>query len=106
MTVNNTKVNNLKTSLDNAYASKSHTHTGYESSSNKVTSLSSSSTDTQYPSAKSVYDTLAEVTASSGGNYIYDFYLDSSTDDIVLEYDSASGGGSGGGSSVYIVSDW
>lgn len=101
MTVNNTKVNNLKTSLDNAYASKSHTHTGYESSSNKVTSLSSSSTDTQYPSAKSVYDALQ---GAGGGNYIYDFYHDSSTDDIVLEYDSASGGVSGG--SVDIVTSW
>ena len=30
--------------------------TGYEQTANKVTSLSSSSTDTQYPSAKSVYD--------------------------------------------------
>ena len=29
-----------------------------ENTSNKVTSLSSSSTDTQYPSAKCVYDTL------------------------------------------------
>ena len=33
--------------------------TGYEQTSNKVTSLSSSSTDTQYPSAKCVYDQLA-----------------------------------------------
>ena len=31
----------------------------YEQTSNKVTSLSSSSTDTQYPSAKCVYDNLA-----------------------------------------------
>lgn len=31
----------------------------YEQTSNKVTSLSSSSTDTQYPSAKCVYDGLA-----------------------------------------------
>lgn len=32
-----------------------------ESTSNKVTSLSSSSTDTQYPSAKCVYDLLGDV---------------------------------------------
>ena len=48
------------------YAEASHTHsqyltshqdiTGKEDSSNKVTSISSSSTDTQYPSAKCVYD--------------------------------------------------
>ena len=34
---------------------------GKESSSNKVTSLSSSSTDTQYPSAKCVYDIIGDV---------------------------------------------
>ena len=37
---------------------------GKENSSNKVTSLSSSSTNTQYPSAKCVYDALAEKQAS------------------------------------------
>lgn len=50
------------------YAEASHTHsqyltahqdiTGKEDKSNKVTSLSSSSTDTQYPSAKAVYDAI------------------------------------------------
>lgn len=35
--------------------------TGNESTSNKVTSLSSSSTDTQYPSAKCVYDLIGDV---------------------------------------------
>lgn len=50
----------------NIYAEASHTHpqyltshqdiTGKEDKSNKVTSLSSSNTDTQYPSAKAVYD--------------------------------------------------
>lgn len=34
---------------------------GKESTTNKVTSLSSSSTDTQYPSAKCVYDLLGDV---------------------------------------------
>lgn len=33
----------------------------FEQTSNKVTSLSSSSTDTQYPSAKCVYDLLGDV---------------------------------------------
>lgn len=80
--------------------------TSKEDVANKVTSITSSSTNTHYPTAKAVYDALAEVTASSGGNYIYDFYHDTSTDDIVLEYDSASGGGSGGGSSVDIVTSW
>lgn len=35
--------------------------TGYEQTSNKVTSISSSSTDTQYPSAKCVYDIVGDV---------------------------------------------
>lgn len=35
--------------------------TGLEKSANKVTSLSSASTDTQYPSAKCVYDLLGDV---------------------------------------------
>ena len=34
---------------------------GKEDASNKVTSLSSSSTDTQYPSAKCVYDIIGNV---------------------------------------------
>lgn len=34
---------------------------GKENTSNKVTSLSSASTDTQYPSAKCVYDLLGDV---------------------------------------------
>lgn len=80
--------------------------TSKEDVANKVTSISSSSTNTHYPTAKAVYDALSDVIASSGGNYIYDFYLDSSNDDIVLEYDSASGGGTSGGSSVDIVTSW
>lgn len=53
------------------YAEATHTHsqyltshqdiTGKEDKSNKVTSLSSSSTDTEYPSAKIVYDSLQEI---------------------------------------------
>lgn len=35
--------------------------TGYEQTSNKVTSISSSSTDTQYPSAKCVYDIVGDI---------------------------------------------
>lgn len=65
----------LKTELydnngDSKFATAEHEHTtsdisdfasatsGFELSTNKVTSLSSSSTDTQYPSAKVVYDEL------------------------------------------------
>ena len=46
---------------------------GLESTSNKVTSLSSSSNDTQYPSAKCVYDALQEktnkVSNATNGNF-------------------------------------
>ena len=35
--------------------------TGYEQTSNKVTSISSSSTNTQYPSAKCVYDIVGNI---------------------------------------------
>ncbi len=40
---------------------------GKENSSNKVTSLSSSSTDTQYPSAKCVYDLIGDIETLLGG---------------------------------------
>jgi hypothetical protein len=39
----------------------------YEMSSNKVTSISSSSTDTQYPSAKCVYDIVGNIESLLGG---------------------------------------
>lgn len=43
---------------------------GYEQTSNKVTSISSSSTDTQYPSAKCVYDEFADsVKYATSENY-------------------------------------
>ena len=38
-----------------------------EDKSNKVTSLSSSSTDTQYPSAKCVYDIVGNIESLLGG---------------------------------------
>ena len=37
------------------------TSLGKEDATNKVTSLSSSSTDTQYPSAKCVYDLIGDI---------------------------------------------
>ncbi len=43
---------------------------GKENNSNKVTSISSSSTDTQYPSAKCVYDAINNAIGSVlGGSY-------------------------------------
>ena len=45
---------------------------GKEDKSNKVTSISASSTDTQYPSAKLLYDQLAtKAPASGSGSYIW-----------------------------------
>lgn len=43
---------------------------GKENTSNKVTSLSSTSTDTQYPSAKAVYDLVNSIPVSSGGVWV------------------------------------
>lgn len=75
---------------------------GKEDNANKVTSLSSSSTDTQYPSAKVVYDALdlkansADLsTVATTGDYedllnlpeeicITDFYYDATSDELVL----------------------
>lgn len=58
-----------KGTLETALTSK-----GYEASANKVTSISSSSTDTQYPSAKCVYDAIEDaidtsITQVLGGSY-------------------------------------
>ena len=46
---------------DSGYLTTHQNISGKEDKSNKVTSLSSSSTDTEYPSAKIVYDSLQEI---------------------------------------------
>lgn len=67
---------------------------------NKVTSLSSNSTNSQYPSAKAVYDALQNVDSGEG---VDDFYIDTTTDEIVI----VTGGGNGsGGSSITVDSSW
>ena len=48
---------------DSGYLTKHQDVSGKEDKSNKVTSLSASSTDTQYPSAKCVYDMIGNVEA-------------------------------------------
>lgn len=48
-------------------SSLNNTLTNYELKSNKVTSLSSTSTDTEYPSAKCVYDIIGDVESLLGG---------------------------------------
>ena len=58
----NIKVNGTPSAgVSNLMARADHVHptdTSRENSSNKVTSISSSSTDTEYPSAKCVYDEI------------------------------------------------
>jgi len=51
----------LVQSDDNLTINSTTDTSGLESTSNKVTSISSSSTDTQYPSAKCVYDIVGDV---------------------------------------------
>lgn len=51
----------LVQSDDNLTINSTTDTSGLESTSNKVTSISSSSTDTQYPSAKCVYDIVGNV---------------------------------------------
>ena len=91
ITVNQTIVDNLANKINSK-----------EKQSNKVTSLSSSSTNTQYPSAKAVYDAIQLVDGGGSGLDVDDFYIDTTTDEIVI----VTGSGSGGGSSVTIDSTW
>ena len=58
---NDFNVLNKKLSLSNDVTTKLSKVDDKEDSSNKVTTLSSSSTDTQYPSAKCVYDLVCDV---------------------------------------------
>lgn len=100
-----TKTSDLQN--DSGFLTSHQDITGKEDKSNKVTALSSSSTDIQYPSAKAVYNALSEVIAAGGGAYIDDYYFDDTTKEIVLEYTNNGSGGSGGsGSSVDIVTEW
>ena len=55
-------------STDTQYPSAKAVYDTFEKASNKITHISSSSTDTQYPSAKSVYDAL-KLFVSGGVNY-------------------------------------
>lgn len=75
----------------------------FESKTNKVTSLSSSSTDTEYPTAKAVYDAI-----QNSGGCVEDYYFDTTTKEIIIDY--VCGGGSGssgsGGGSVTVDDSW
>ena len=70
--------------------------TSKEDVANKVTSITSSSTNTHYRAAKPEYDALHSI---EDGMDVEDFYIDTSTDEIVI----VTGSGSGGGSSVTIA---
>lgn len=72
-----------------------------ENLSNKTTTLTSNSTDTQYPTAKTVYDKINEIQSNNGGgNYISDYYFDTTNKEIVLEYTNNSNGNNGGNITV------
>ena len=59
--VNNSDLFMIVQSDVNKKATKSLILNGTETTANKVVSISSSSTDTQYPSAKCVYDLVGEI---------------------------------------------
>lgn len=51
--------------LVSKFARANHSHSKMESTDNKVSSISSSSTNTQYPSAKAVYDYIQSLDGSN-----------------------------------------
>lgn len=75
-----------------------------EKTSNKTTTISSSSTDTQYPSAKAVYTALQN--ANSGATVDIDYYFDTTGKELVFEYDNISGISEGNSLSVSIATSW
>lgn len=99
----NEDIGDLWTSIQNK-ANSTHTHTksqitdfptipdvsGKEDKSNKVTSLSSASTDTQYPSAKAVYNKLADKADKTSvvdwDNIVFVDKTDDSTGSIILNF--------------------
>ena len=76
----------------------------FEPKTNKVTSLSSLSTDTQYPSAKAVYDEIQ----NNAGGCVEDYYFDTTTKEIIIDYVCSGGSGSSGsgGGSVTVDDSW
>ena len=94
-----TAIINKINSLISSHNSNQNAHSDKEKTNNKVTSLSSSSTDTQYPSAKAVYDALQDA-----GGCIQDYYYDDDTNEIVIEY--VCGSGATGTISIDIDDTW
>lgn len=86
-----------------AWARSDHTHPKsslYEDNANKVTSLSSSSTDIQYPSAKAVYDAIENTFNLDTLDCINENFTILSLPQIILTYNENSFNGS----SAYILS--
>lgn len=68
------------------------TSINFEKTSNKVTSLSSSSTNTQYPSAKCVYDALAgKVSVAQGAGNVGKTLMVNASGDLELSASASSG---------------
>lgn len=91
--INQTIINNLAAKIN-----------AKEKQSNKTTTISSSSTDTQYPSAKAVYTALQN--ADSGATVDIDYYFDTTGKELVFEYDNISGISEGNSLSVSIATSW
>lgn len=86
-----------------AWARSDHTHPKsslYEDNANKVTSLSSSSTDTQYPSAKAVYDAIENTFNLDTLDCINENFTILSLPQIIITYNESSLDGA----SAYIFS--
>lgn len=65
------------------YAAGNHTHSNYELNTNKTSSITSDTgSTTKYPTVKAVEDALDDAV----GMNIEDYYLDTTNDEIVLEY--------------------
>lgn len=65
------------------YAVGNHTHSNYELNTNKTSSITSDTgSTTKYPTVKAVEDALDDTV----GMNIEDYYLDTTNDEIVLEY--------------------
>ena len=92
-----TKITKVKTALENVFVKKTDIKDNL------------TSTDTDKPLSAKQGKVLSElISGSNGGDTINDFYLDNTTEEIVLDYSAGSGNSNNGnsGSSVDIVTSW
>lgn len=92
--INQTIINNLAAKIN-----------AKEKQSNKTTTISSSSTDTQYPSAKAVYTALQSA-SGEGATVDIDYYFDTTGKELVFEYENINGINEGNSLSVSIATSW